>query len=93
MVECFAAPVNKWYGISQVARQFGIPREQIVTIGDDVNDYEMILEAGLGVAMGNAIDRIKRVARWHAPTQDQCGVAATIDALLSGRSLAKSQVA
>lgn len=93
VVECFAPPVNKWYGITQVARQMNIPREQIVAIGDDVNDIEMIREAGLGVAMGNAREIIKTLAAWHAPTQDQCGVAATIDAILSGRSLTRQRVA
>ena len=58
--------------------------EQIVAIGDDINDLEMVREAGLGVAMGNAIESIRATAKWHAPTQDQCGVAATIEAILSG---------
>ena len=84
VVECFAPPVNKWYGITQVARQIGISARQIVAIGDDVNDLEMIRGAGLGVAMANAIEKIKAAARWHAPSQDHAGVAATIEALLPG---------
>ncbi len=84
VVECFAPPVNKWYGVTQVARRLGIDRSEIVAVGDDINDLEMIAEAGLGVAMGNAIERIKSVARWHAPTQDEAGLAAVVDALLAG---------
>src|SRR5690606_25612704 len=93
VIECFAPPVNKWYGISQVAARLQIEPEQIVAIGDDVNDFEMIREAGLGVAMGNAIERIKAVARWQAPAQDDGGVAATIDAILSGQPLHNARVA
>jgi hydroxymethylpyrimidine pyrophosphatase-like HAD family hydrolase len=93
VVECFAPAVNKWYGIMRVAERLQITPDQIVTIGDDVNDYEMIREAGLGIAMGNAVEKIKTAARWHAPTQDQCGVAAAVDAILSGRDLPQARVA
>jgi 5-amino-6-(5-phospho-D-ribitylamino)uracil phosphatase len=82
VVECFAPTVSKWQGIMQVAGPLGIDGSQVVAIGDDINDLEMIRNAGLGVAMGNAIAPIKAAARWHAPTNDECGVAAIIDRIL-----------
>jgi 5-amino-6-(5-phospho-D-ribitylamino)uracil phosphatase len=85
VVECFSPQVNKWYGITQVAHRLGIEASQIATIGDDVNDVEMIAQAGLGIAMGNAIERVKAVAKWHAPTNDQAGLAAAVDALMGRR--------
>jgi len=45
-------------------------------------DLEMIREAGLGVAMGNAIEAIKSVADRQAPTNDACGVAEVVEAIL-----------
>jgi 5-amino-6-(5-phospho-D-ribitylamino)uracil phosphatase len=84
VVECFAPGVSKWHGIQQVTGPLGIDETQVVAIGDDINDLEMIRKAGLGVAMGNAIAPIKAAARWHAPSNDDCGVAATIDRLLNG---------
>jgi len=84
VVECFAPQVNKWHGIMQVARGMGITGSQIVAIGDDINDLDMIHQAGLGIAMGNAIEPIKAAARWHVPTNDAGGVAAAIDAILAG---------
>lgn len=83
VVECFSPQVNKWHGISQVAKQMGIDGSQIVAIGDDVNDLEMIRHAGLGVAMGNAIEPIKAAANLHVPTNDQCGVAAAVEKILN----------
>jgi hypothetical protein len=84
VVECFAPQVNKWYGIQHVASQLGIAASEIVAIGDDVNDLEMIQHAGLGIAMGNAIDEVKQLADWQAPSNDESGVAAAVDALLQG---------
>lgn len=84
VVECFAPQVNKWYGIMQLARRTGIAPAEIVAIGDDVNDLEMIRNAGLGIAMGNAIEPIRNAARWHAPDHNESGVARAIDAVLKG---------
>jgi len=82
VVECFAPQVNKWHGIMQVAQQRGIEGSQIVAIGDDINDLEMIRHAGLGVAMGNAIEPIKQAAGLHVPTNDQDGVAGAVETIL-----------
>jgi hypothetical protein len=83
VVECFAPTVSKWHGIMQVTRPMGIDGSQVVAIGDDVNDLEMIRHAGLGVAMGNAIAPVKAVARWHVPSNDESGLAVAIDRVLS----------
>ena len=85
VVECFAPQVNKWYGIQQVAGAMKIDASQVVAIGDDVNDMEMIEHAGLSVAMGNAIEPIKQMADVVAPTNDEAGVAVTINAILDGQ--------
>jgi len=63
VLEVFDPAVNKWEGIMHVARRHGIEPEQIIAIGDDVNDVPMLKQAGLGVAMGNARDEIKAVAK------------------------------
>lgn len=85
VVECFAPEVNKWHGITQLAERLGILRPQIAAIGDDVNDIEMIAQAGLGVAMGNAIPAIRQASRLYAPTNDQDGVAWLVDKILGGQ--------
>lgn len=84
VVECFAPYVNKWHGITWVARHLDIEESRIAAIGDDVNDVEMIRSAGLGIAMGNAIEKVKAVAAWQVPTNEQAGVAVAVRAILSG---------
>jgi Cof subfamily protein (haloacid dehalogenase superfamily) len=67
--------VSKLNGLLYLAERFGVSRNQIVTIGDDYDDIEMIEAVGLGVAMGNAPVEVKRAADWITRSQDQQGVA------------------
>jgi Cof subfamily protein (haloacid dehalogenase superfamily) len=67
--------VSKLSGLLYIAEQLGIKRSQIVYIGDDMDDIEMIEAAGLGVAMGNAPIEVKRAADWVTRSQNQQGVA------------------
>lgn len=83
VVECFAPEVNKWHGISQLASRLGIRPQQVAAVGDDVNDLEMIRHAGLGVAMGNAIEPIRQAAALEVPRNDEAGVAVLAEMLLS----------
>lgn len=85
LIEVFAAPVNKWYGVQQVCARWGIDAQNTVAVGDDVNDLAMIIQAGLGVAMGNAHPAIRGAARAVTATNDACGVARLVDALLQAR--------
>ena len=86
VVECFAPEVNKWHGLSRLMEQWGVSAGEVAAIGDDVNDLEMIGRAGLGIAMGNAVPAVRAAARWHAPPNDACGLAAAVDDLLAGRT-------
>ncbi|EQB45341.1 hypothetical protein CGLO_15800 [Colletotrichum gloeosporioides Cg-14] len=48
--------------VKLLAKELGIPREEVMAIGDNGNDVSMLEFAGCGVAMGNAIDDVKAVA-------------------------------
>lgn len=62
LVEYMGLNVNKWNGIMEYAESKNIETKDIIVFGDDNNDYEMIKNAGLGIAMNNATDRVKSVA-------------------------------
>lgn len=82
VMEIFDPAVNKWEGLLHVARRHGIEPQEIVAVGDDVNDLPMIRNAGLGVAMGNARPEVKAVAgRVIGPNTDE-GLAAFLDELI-----------
>ncbi len=82
VLEIFDPAVNKWEGVLHVARRHGITREQIVAIGDDVNDVPMIREAGLGVAMGNAKPEVLAIAKRVIGKNTEEGLAAFLDELV-----------
>ena len=54
-------------------------------LGDDVNDLEMIREAGLGIAMAGAPEAVCNVADRMAPGNDADGVADVVNQLLDNR--------
>ena len=61
-----------------LGKMLGIEREEIMAIGDGDNDIEMITEAGVGVAMGNAEEAVKCNADYVTGTNDEDGAARAI---------------
>jgi 5-amino-6-(5-phospho-D-ribitylamino)uracil phosphatase len=88
VLEVFDPAVNKWEGIMHVARKHGIEPEQIIAIGDDVNDVPMISRAGLGVAMGNARDEIKAIAKRVIGHNKDEGLAIFLEELVEQHTVA-----
>ena len=78
-LEIMTETANKGSALRFLAERYGIPREQTMAFGDERNDLEMIRYAGWGVAMRNGSDEIKRAARLAAPSNDEDGVAATLE--------------
>ena len=81
---CEIAPegVTKWAGICRLADEWGIQPAEICAVGDDVNDVPMVVGAGLGVAMGNAVEELKAVADRIAPGHDDEGLASVVEWVL-----------
>lgn len=75
-LELVQAGVQKAMGVERIAHTFGFSRKDIIALGDEDNDYEMIQYAGLGVAMANAIPAIKKIANDQTLyTNEEQGVA------------------
>lgn len=66
--------VNKWTALEYIMKEENISKEEVIAIGDNVNDKEMIEEAGLGVAMGNSTLNIKELADEITSTNNEDGV-------------------
>ncbi|KGD79465.1 sugar phosphatase [Tatumella morbirosei] len=71
--------VNKGEGVRKLAELLGFTADEVMAIGDHENDLAMIAYAGSGVAMGNAIDSVKRQARYQTTTNAEDGVARAIE--------------
>ncbi|MCX7781953.1 MAG: HAD hydrolase family protein, partial [Negativicutes bacterium] len=70
--------VNKGRALALLADKLGIAREQVMAVGDSVNDLDMLRYAGWGVAMGNASDTVKAAAAAVTGANDAEGVAEAI---------------
>ncbi|CAM4348847.1 Cof-type HAD-IIB family hydrolase [Paenibacillus tarimensis] len=78
-IELNPAGVSKAAALEELCTLLGITMEQVVTMGDSLNDLAMIRAAGLGVAMGNAQDTVKAEADFVTLTNDEHGVAHAIE--------------
>lgn len=70
--------VDKWNAIEWLADKLNIRREEIMAIGDNVNDKLMIENAGMGVAMGNSAPYVKEVADKVVSSNNEDGVAEAV---------------
>ena len=77
-IEFIPKLANKANGLNALIQQLDIKAENIMTIGDELNDYEMVKMAGLGVAMENGHPEVKRVADELTLTNNENGVAHAI---------------
>jgi len=82
MCEIAPAGATKWSAIARLASEWRIEASAICAVGDDVNDIPMIRQAGLGIAMGNALPEVKQVADRVAPTHDENGLVTVVEWLL-----------
>ena len=74
-IEINNTKANKGQAIWALADYLGVPRENIISFGDALNDMAMIKAAGTGVAMANACEEIKAVADFITLSNDEDGVA------------------
>lgn len=79
LLEFMPKGITKAHGLSLLARYLGILPEEIMTIGDEENDLPMIEYAGLGIAMANAVSKVKDQADVITDTNDNDGVAQVIE--------------
>lgn len=73
---------DKWRAIEHLLEDLSVPASDLVAIGDGGNDLGMVAGAGMGVAMGNAVPRVKAAAQLVVADNDSGGVAEAIERLL-----------
>ena len=76
---------NKWRALQFLMKRFEVTREEILTVGDSDNDYEMVAHAGVGVAMGNAKETIQKAARIITASNTQSGVSLTLRSVMTNQ--------
>ncbi|MDF7672391.1 Cof-type HAD-IIB family hydrolase [Lactobacillus sp. ESL0701] len=73
-IEINDSHAKKGTALLDYAKKKGIKRDEVAAIGDNLNDESMIRDAGVGVAMGNAVPKIKELAQIETKTNNEDGV-------------------
>lgn len=72
--DVYPAGTSKATGIEQLITHKNIPRESTYAFGDGLNDVEMFELVGHPVAMGNAVDKIKKIAKYVTTSHNEDGI-------------------
>lgn len=71
--------ISKATGLREIVKRLGISMEEVMAFGDNYNDIELLASVGLGVAVGNAREEVKAVAREITAGSKADGVALSIE--------------
>jgi Cof subfamily protein (haloacid dehalogenase superfamily) len=82
MVDVLNQGCSKGHALERWAGYRGVPRKEVMAIGDNYNDIEMLAFAGVPFIMGNAVQELRRDGWTVTLRNDQNGVAAAIDQVL-----------
>lgn len=82
-IEAANTHVNKGNAVRYLAEEMlGLESHNVMTIGDNFNDVEMLSYAGISVAMGDAPDQVQAIADWVAPSVELDGAAIAMEKFL-----------
>ena len=84
-VEVVNPEVSKARALAMVADRLGVAQAEVGAIGDNLNDEDMVRWAGFGVAMGNAPQALKAVAKHVTGRIGEGGVAQVIERFVLGK--------
>ena len=70
---------GKWQGVAALCEYLRITPHEVICIGDESNDIEMLKKAGLGIAMGNASMEVKSAADYVTLSNKEDGVAVALE--------------
>jgi Cof subfamily protein (haloacid dehalogenase superfamily) len=87
IVDVLNAGCSKGHALKRWANYRGLSRDQVMAVGDNYNDIEMLTFAGRPFIMGNASEELLGRGWTMTRSNAECGVAAAIEAVLDGKSL------
>jgi hydroxymethylpyrimidine pyrophosphatase-like HAD family hydrolase len=78
LVDVCGAGTTKGQTLARVAAELDIARDEVMAIGDNHNDRDMLEWAGVGVVMGNAAEELRSLGLEITGTNDEGGLAAAV---------------
>lgn len=74
--------VNKWTAIEYLIKKLNIDKKDVIAIGDNINDKEMLVHAEIGIATGNSNPEIKKIAKLVVADNNSDGVSEAVEKIL-----------
>lgn len=71
--------VDKWYALEFLINKLNVNKNEVITIGDNMNDKKMIQEAGMGITMNGSTPKVTSVANFITEDNDNEGVAKALE--------------
>ncbi|NJN82612.1 MAG: HAD hydrolase family protein [Caldilineaceae bacterium] len=84
LVQLLSTTADKAHALQHLVAGWGLSLDDVIAVGDDVNDVGMVQRCGLGVAVRNAVPEVLAVADHVTATNDEDGVALLLEELLRG---------
>ena len=79
LIEIMPKGINKAHSLELLCEKLDISKDEVMACGDNTNDAEMVIWAGTGVAMANAVDSLKAVSEYVCKKERSYGVAEAIE--------------
>jgi 5-amino-6-(5-phospho-D-ribitylamino)uracil phosphatase len=83
ILEFLSPAAGKWRALERLAASWGIGASEIAAVGDDTNDADLLRNAGLGIAMGNALPEVRAAASRVVRSNAEGGAAEALDQILA----------
>lgn len=74
--------IDKGSALAKLCEQMHVSKDEVIAFGDEMNDLTMLQYAGCGVAMGNAVKPIRLIADEITASNDEDGIAQTLEKYL-----------
>lgn len=82
LIQVIPCGASKAAALRWLLKRWGVGMDEVISFGDDVNDVEMVAEAGLGVAMANAVPEVRAAADRVTVSNVEDGVAVVLEEIL-----------
>lgn len=79
LVDVCRAETTKGASLARLAASLGIARDDVLAVGDNHNDRDMLEWAGVGIVMGNASEELRSLGLEVTRTNDEFGLAQAIE--------------
>lgn len=92
-IEMMPKNIDKAHAVGKLLDKLGKSKEKVICVGDSYNDISMIEYAGLGVAMGNALQEVKNKADFVTGSNDEDGIVTVIEKFMDTEEEDKTEAA